>query len=150
MKCKMILLTVIGLVVLANPVGAGSTFPAHTIPPLAPNWKVKQYERLSDTFAKRYGIPKATLRGLIRAESSWNRYAVSNKGAIGLTQVMPKTARRFGVSPHLLFYPPTAIKTGARVLAQYRKECGGRLDWGLMAYNAGPSVCRYADNILGR
>ena len=144
-KCTILLIFIITIPANATMLNAG----ANAIhPPQAPNWKRAEYERLSDKYARQYKIPESIFRKLIKAESDWNRYAVSDKGAMGLTQVMPRTAKHFGVSPHKLFWPPTAIKTGARVLAQYIKECGGDLKAGLMAYNAGPSVCKYADSIL--
>jgi soluble lytic murein transglycosylase-like protein len=82
-------------------------------------------------------------------EFSWDRYAISHKLAYGLTQINPITARHFNVKWHKLDDPELAIKTGARVLSTYIRLCGTLRD-GLMAYNAGPSVCKYADNILGR
>lgn len=145
-KCTLI---IIFIVVWASSVGAGSTFPRHHYPPLAPNWKIDTYKQIAGKYAKRYGIPVDVYQNLIFVESSWNRYAVSNKGAIGLSQVMPATARHFGVSPHLLFHPVVSLRTGAMVLSNYRKRCKGSLEWAVMAYNAGPSVCKYADNILG-
>lgn len=86
--------------------------------------------------ARRHGIPEDLFLRLIRQESGWNAAAVSNKGALGLAQLMPATARQLGVDPH---DPKQNLEGGARYLAQqYRKFGSWRL--ALAAYNAGPGA----------
>jgi soluble lytic murein transglycosylase-like protein len=72
----------------------------------------------------------------VRQESGWNPTARSHKGAIGLAQLMPGTARQLGVDPH---DPEQNLRGGARYLAaQYRRFGSWRL--ALAAYNAGPGA----------
>ena len=84
--------------------------------------------------ARANGIPEDLFLRLITQESGWNPRARSHKGAIGLAQLMPATARYLRVNPH---DPEQNLEGGARYLAeQYRKFRDWRL--ALAAYNAGP------------
>jgi len=86
--------------------------------------------------AAQFDIPQQLFLRLIEQESGWNPRAVSHKGAIGLTQLMPETARILGVDP---YDPKQNIMGGARYLAtQYRTFRNWRL--ALAAYNAGPGA----------
>ncbi|MEM7490154.1 MAG: lytic transglycosylase domain-containing protein [Pseudomonadota bacterium] len=86
--------------------------------------------------ARRHGIPEDLFLRLVRQESGWNPSAVSHKGALGLAQLMPGTARQLGVDPR---NPKENLDGGARYLAmQYRKFGSWRL--ALAAYNAGPGA----------
>lgn len=88
--------------------------------------------------ARKHGIPEDLFLRLIQQESGWNIRAVSNKGAIGLTQLMPDTARELTVNPR---DPKQNIEGGARYLAQqFREFRSWRL--ALAAYNAGPGAVR--------
>nr|WP_245897504.1 lytic transglycosylase domain-containing protein [Palleronia abyssalis] len=86
--------------------------------------------------AKRHGIPEAIFVNLVTRESGWNPGAVSHKGAIGLAQLMPDTARLLRVDPN---DPIQNLDGGARYLAQQYRAFG---DWrlALAAYNAGPGA----------
>ena len=86
--------------------------------------------------ARRHGIPEDLFLRLVRQESGWNPRAVSHKGAIGLAQLMPGTARGLGVDPR---DPAQNLDGGARYLVQqYRRFGSWRL--ALAAYNAGPGA----------
>lgn len=86
--------------------------------------------------AAKYAIPQDLFLRLIEQESGWNPRAISHKGAIGLTQLMPDTARGLGVDP---YDPEQNIYGGARYLAQqYQTFRNWRL--ALAAYNAGPGA----------
>ncbi|GIT92373.1 lytic transglycosylase [Jannaschia pagri] len=86
--------------------------------------------------ARRHGIPEDLFLRLVRQESGWNPTAKSHKGAMGLAQLMPGTARALGVNPA---DPKQNLEGGARYLAQqYRKFGSWRL--ALAAYNAGPGA----------
>lgn len=86
--------------------------------------------------ARRHGIPEDLFLRLVRQESGWNPRAVSRKGAVGLAQLMPGTARQLGVDPR---DPAQNLDGGARYLAlQHRKFGSWRL--ALAAYNAGPGA----------
>ena len=58
---------------------------------------VSQPQRLAEWAANRYGVPFEFVAAIIDVESGWQPYAVSDKGAVGLMQLMPETAYRFGV-----------------------------------------------------
>ncbi len=86
--------------------------------------------------ARSNGVPEDLFLRLVRQESGWNPSARSHKGAIGLAQLMPETARRLGVDPT---DPRQNLDGGARYLAaQFRKFGSWRL--ALAAYNAGPGA----------
>lgn len=90
--------------------------------------------------AQRHGVPADLFARLVQQESGWNPNARSHKGAIGLAQLMPFTARRLGVDPH---NPRQNLEGGARYLRQQYDRFGS---WklALAAYNAGPeAVQRY-------
>lgn len=95
--------------------------------------------------AKRYGVPKALIKAVIRAESAFNPKAVSSAGARGLMQVMPGTAREMGVNPDRLFEPAVAIDAGTRYLAQQLKTFRS-IKLAAAAYNAGPGAVRKYGN----
>ncbi|MGC8517905.1 MAG: lytic transglycosylase domain-containing protein [Steroidobacteraceae bacterium] len=86
--------------------------------------------------AAKYGVPVPILNALIQRESGWDPDAVSKKGAIGLTQLMPGTAASLGVNPH---NPVEAIYGGAHYLAEQYKRFG---TWqaALIGYNEGPTA----------
>ncbi len=94
------------------------------------------YETAARDAARRHNIPEDLFLRLVTQESAWNPKARSHKGAIGLAQLMPGTARYLGVNPH---DPVQNLDGGARYLAeQYRKFRSWRL--ALAAYNAGPAA----------
>ncbi|MDB5777407.1 MAG: hypothetical protein JWP38_3540 [Herbaspirillum sp.] len=90
---------------------------------------------LVDDAAKQHGLDPLLLHAVIRAESGYNRRALSPKGAGGLMQLMPATARRFGVKD--LFDPGQNLKAGARYLSWLLKLFNGDLELALAGYNAG-------------
>ena len=96
-------------------------------------------ERIED-IALAEGIEPEVAFGLVRAESEFNRRAVSPVGAVGLTQLMPSTARYFqaGVSREQLFDRDTNLRIGFRYLATLLSQYDGNLELALLAYNRGP------------
>jgi hypothetical protein len=93
------------------------------------------------TAAARYGVDGLLLASVVEVESSFNPQAVSYRGAVGLMQVMPTTAR---VSPELLQEPSYNVNEGARYLRHLLDLFEGDLELALAAYNAGPgNVRRY-------
>ncbi|MGO4917411.1 lytic transglycosylase domain-containing protein [Pseudogemmobacter sp. W21_MBD1_M6] len=104
-----------------------------------PNYRGKyrgEYLETARAAARKHGVPEDLFLRLVQQESGWNPRAKSNKGAIGLAQLMPGTARRLGVDPH---NPRQNLEGGARYLAtQYRTFKSWRL--ALAAYNAGPGA----------
>lgn len=101
-----------------------------------------QYLTLARSMARRHGVPEDLFLRLVQQESGWNPKAKSHKGAIGLAQLMPFTAKKLGVDPNV---PAQNLEGGARYLAQqYAKFGSWRL--ALAAYNAGPAaVEKYGD-----
>ena len=95
----------------------------------------RQLEPLILESAKRYGIDPRILSSVCFTESRYRLDAISPKGARGLMQFMPDTARRYGLQdPH---DPRAAIDAGARYLRDLLVRFNGRLDLALAAYNAG-------------
>lgn len=96
------------------------------------------YLDLARRVARSYGVPADLFARLVDAESGWNPGAVSPKGAIGLAQLMPATARALGVDPR---DPRQNLEGGARYL---RAQFDDFRDWrlALAAYNAGPEAVR--------
>jgi soluble lytic murein transglycosylase-like protein len=96
-------------------------------------------ERIED-IALAEGIEPHVAFGLVRAESEFNRRAVSPVGAVGLTQLMPSTARYFqrGVDREDLFDRDTNLRIGFRFLATLIQKYDGNLELALLAYNRGP------------
>lgn len=87
---------------------------------------------------QRFGIPAGLLSAVISKESSGNSGAISGKGAIGLAQVMPNTARGMGYDPEeLKRNPALQVEAGARYLKQMLDAHGNVTD-ALAAYNWGP------------
>ncbi len=78
------------------------------------------------------------VRAVIQAESGYNRRALSNKGAIGLMQLMPGTARLLRVSDP--WNAEENVRGGTTYLRQLLTRFQGRLEWAVAAYNAGPGA----------
>jgi soluble lytic murein transglycosylase-like protein len=97
-----------------------------------------RYLGMARSAARRHDVPEDLFLRLVQQESAWNPKARSHKGAIGLAQLMPGTARKLRVNPH---DPYENLDGGARYLArQYRAFGSWRL--ALAAYNAGPQAVR--------
>ena len=82
------------------------------------------------------GLPESLLHAVIKAESNYNPGAVSRKGAVGLMQLMPDTARRYGVLDAR--DPAANVLAGARYLKSLLLMFDADLALALAAYNAGP------------
>ncbi len=94
------------------------------------------YLEMARAAARRHGVPEDLFLRLIQQESRWNHRAKSHKGALGLAQLMPETARRLNVNPRV---PRENLDGGARYLRQmYNRFRSWRL--ALAAYNAGPEA----------
>jgi soluble lytic murein transglycosylase len=90
--------------------------------------------------AATFRLEEALVRAVIKAESGYNPRAVSKKGALGLMQLMPDTARLLKVRDPLDV--EENIRGGSRYLRLMLDEFNGDLDLALAAYNAGPNAVR--------
>jgi soluble lytic murein transglycosylase-like protein len=116
-------------------------------PAEAPAGGVPQPPAFSQTverIAAQHELPAALIHSVIKVESNYNPWAVSPKGALGLMQLIPSTARRFGVSD--AFDPVENIRGGAKYLKYLLDLYSGDYALTLAAYNAGEAaVARYGD-----
>lgn len=88
--------------------------------------------------ANKYGLSPQLVLAVIKAESAFNQRARSPKGALGLMQVLPSTARDYGVhDPDDLLQIDENIRVGTSHLARLMQRFGGDLPLALAAYNAG-------------
>ena len=93
------------------------------------------YDALIREIAERYDVEYALVKAMIKAESDFDRLAVSRKGALGLMQLMPETAAQHQVQN--VFLPRDNIEGGCRHLRMLLDRYGGNLPLAIAAYNAG-------------
>src|SRR5258708_19138110 len=104
------------------------------------NWLAKQrnrrsaYDPIIDRYSLRYGVDAVLVRAVIQVESNFDPTCVSNKGARGLMQLMPETARRYGVKQ--VHDPDENIRGGVQYLADLLSLFSNDLPRSLAAYNA--------------
>jgi soluble lytic murein transglycosylase-like protein len=100
-----------------------------------------RYDEIIERYAAKYGVDPVLVRAVIQVESDFNPMCISNKGARGLMQLMPGTAKRYGVTR--IHDPEQNIHGGIRYLA-YLLELFGDKPRALAAYNAGEgAVLKY-------
>lgn len=93
-------------------------------------------------YARAQGLSPRLVQAVVQVESGYNPRALSNKGAMGLMQLMPGTARELGVTD--AYDPDQNLRGGTRYLWQQIRRFEGNLEMALAAYNAGPTaVARY-------
>lgn len=106
-----------------------------------------KYADIINKAGQKYNVDPLLIASVIRQESSYRADAVSPKGARGLMQVMPNTARAMGYDPDHMFDPVIGIDAGTRYLSTQLKTFGN-IELALAAYNAGPgAVNKYGKNI---
>ena len=118
---------------------------------VSPNYKAVKH--LLRDAAATYGIDYELLQALIATESGFDTYAVSPKGAVGLMQLIPPTAERYGVKADKnlpiskkLTDPKTNIRAGSSYLRDLIALFPGQLELALAAYNAGEGAVQRAGN----
>jgi soluble lytic murein transglycosylase-like protein len=106
----------------------------------------RQYDEIIAEHASNHGVRTALVRAVIQVESGFNAYAQSPKGALGLMQLMPATAKQFGVvNP---FNPKENIRAGVAYLRELLDRYSNDEEIALAAYNAGPgAVDRYSQSV---
>lgn len=103
------------------------------------------YDDLIREIADRYDLEYALVKAVIKAESDFNRMAVSPKGALGLMQLMPRTAAQHRVRN--AFLPRDNIEGGCRHLRMLLGRYGGNVTLAVAAYNAGSQRVEEAGGI---
>ncbi len=114
------------------------------------NWhqvslNLTSYANLVHKTAQDYHVDPALIRAIMHAESAFNPNALSHKGAEGLMQLMPATARELGVDNAR--DPAQNIMGGAKYLAQLLRDFKNDIQLAAAAYNAGPGAVRKYDGI---
>ncbi len=97
-----------------------------------------RYDTIVAEVARIHGIEGALLHAIISVESNYNARAVSRQGAVGLMQLMPATARRYGVSDS--FDPAQNLHGGAKYLRTLLSLFNNDISLALAAYNAGENA----------
>ncbi len=104
------------------------------------------YDQIVDEVSRTYGLESALLHAVVSVESRYNPKAVSRAGATGLMQLMPQTAKRYGVTD--AFDPQQNLAGGARYLRDLLRMFNNDLSLALAAYNAGEhAVIRHGNRI---
>ncbi len=106
--------------------------------------EIIRYSKMVDVASRTHGVDGALVHALIRAESSYNPNAVSPAGASGLMQLMPETAKRYGVRN--IFDPAQNINGGVKHLKELLVLFENDLELAIAAYNAGPNAVIRAGN----
>ncbi len=100
----------------------------------------KKYTATIDYYAQQYRLPKSLLHAVITAESAYDPNAISRAGAVGLMQLMPDTARRYGVRNRR--NPSDNVSGGTRYLRDLLRMFNNNLALALAAYNSGENTVK--------
>lgn len=103
------------------------------------------YDNIVQDVSARYNVPAKLIHSIILAESNYDPWAVSKKGAVGLMQLMPETAREYGVIDR--YDPRQNIEGGVKYLKYLMKLFDGKTDFVLAAYNAGQEAIKKYNGI---
>ncbi|MFN3422537.1 MAG: lytic transglycosylase domain-containing protein, partial [Armatimonadota bacterium] len=117
-----------------------STYQTVHLPSTNSGFDKAAIQRLIVQTSYRYGVEPALALAVAKAESDFEPNAVSSKGAMGVMQLMPETAKALGVSNP--FDPAQNIDGGIRYLKQLIERFGGNITLAVAAYNAGPNAVR--------
>jgi len=107
---------------------------------------IRRFSPIIDTASRLHGVDAALIHAVISAESGYNPSALSKAGAMGLMQLMPQTAKRYGVTN--IMDPVQNITGGVRYLRDLLSMFNGNLELAIAAYNAGENaVIKYGNKI---
>jgi soluble lytic murein transglycosylase-like protein len=133
--------------------GTISSPPASRAPAASPNSPAQsassgdQLDSIVQAAAARHNLDPALVKAVIGTESGWNPAAISPKGAVGLMQLIPETAERFGVGNS--FDPAQNVEGGTSYLKWLLDRYDGDLSKSLAAYNAGERAVDVSGGIPG-
>jgi soluble lytic murein transglycosylase-like protein len=115
----------------------------------------RRYAPLIEQNAREYGLDAALLKAMVAVESGYDPAAVSDKGAVGLLQVLPETGARYGIAADArrsvaqkLLEPGVNLRVGARYLRDLLAMFAGDRTLALAAYNAGEQAVRQYGNAV--
>ena len=107
-----------------------------------------RYESTINRHASTYGVDVNLIKSVMAAESGFNASALSSKNAMGLMQVIPPTAARYGITAEQLMIPERNIYAGVRYLKDLSRMFKGRPELIVAAYNAGEgAVYKYKNQV---
>lgn len=122
--------------------------------------KAKKHKALRESMraaAKKHKVDYELIQAVVAAESGFDSQAVSHKGAVGLMQILPSTAKGLGVKAtaqkdieRRLLEPHTNVMAGAKYLRYLTKKFKGRVELAVAAYNAGQGTVQRAGNAIPR
>ncbi|MGE5097073.1 MAG: transglycosylase SLT domain-containing protein [Betaproteobacteria bacterium] len=113
---------------------------------MPPEEAIRRYTPIIDTASRTHGVEAALVHAVISAESGYNAAAVSKAGARGIMQLMPDTAKRYGVQN--IMDPIENISAGVHYLRDLLMMFNGNLELAIAAYNAGENaVIRYGNKV---
>ena len=121
----------------------------------------REMEYYADAYADHYGVPRALVHAIIQQESNWNPQALSDKGAAGLMQLMPRTAEMHAVRNR--YSVTESLSGGIQYLAELLRQFGGEMRLAVAAYYCGarrinryglsyrnPEVLAYVESVRRR
>ena len=123
---------------------AGSSMPRSGQSWMPSEADIRRFTSIVEVAARSYGVEPALVHAVITAESGFNPNALSRKGASGLMQLMPDTARRYGVQN--IFDPVQNVHGGVRYLKDLLAMFNGDMRLALAGYNAGENAVIRAGN----
>ncbi len=104
-----------------------------------PQWMSdREFDEIILDASKRYGVDHRLVKAIVKAESDFNTAAVSVKGARGLMQLMPETARRMGVKD--VHDPQDNVEGGIKYLSKLMRMFDSQVPLAVAAYNAGENA----------